>query len=41
MIAVYEAPMRIGPLANREAALRIAAKLKALGHASSLVAPVA
>jgi DedD protein len=33
--------VRIGPLADREAAQRTAAKLKALGHASSMVAPAA
>jgi DedD protein len=33
--------VRIGPLADREAAQRTAAKLKALGHDSSMVAPAA
>jgi DedD protein len=33
--------VRIGPLADRDTALKVAAKLKALGHASSLVAPAA
>ncbi len=31
--------VRVGPLADREAAVRMAAKLKGLGHDSSLVAP--
>jgi cell division septation protein DedD len=31
--------VRVGPLADRNAAERTAAKLKALGHASSLVSP--
>jgi DedD protein len=31
--------VRIGPLADREAAQRTAAKLKSLGHDSSMVAP--
>jgi DedD protein len=33
--------VRVGPLADRESAERTAAKLKSLGHASSLVAPAA
>jgi DedD protein len=33
--------VRVGPVANRESAERIAAKLKSLGHAGSLVAPAA
>jgi DedD protein len=32
--------VRVGPLANRDAADRTAAKLKSIGHVSSLVAPV-
>jgi len=31
--------VRIGPLANREAADRTASKLKSLGHVSTIVAP--
>jgi DedD protein len=31
--------VRVGPLANRDAADRTAAKLKSIGHVSSLVAP--
>jgi DedD protein len=31
--------VRVGPLADRDAAERTAAKLKSIGHASSLVAP--
>jgi DedD protein len=31
--------VRVGPLADRESAERVAAKLKSLGHVSSLVAP--
>lgn len=31
--------VRVGPLANRDTAERTAAKLKSIGHASSLVAP--
>jgi DedD protein len=33
--------VRVGPLADRESAERMAAKLKSLGHAGSLVAPTA
>ena len=33
--------VRVGPLADRESAERIAAKLKSLGHVGSLVAPAA
>jgi DedD protein len=33
--------VRVGPLADRESAERMAAKLKAAGHAGSLVAPAA
>jgi DedD protein len=33
--------VRVGPLADRQSADRMAAKLKSLGHASSIVAPVA
>lgn len=33
--------VRVGPLSNRESAERMAAKLKSLGHAGSLVAPAA
>ncbi len=33
--------VRVGPLANRESAERMAAKLKSLGHVGSLVAPTA
>jgi DedD protein len=33
--------VRIGPLSDREAAQRTAAKLKSLGHVSSMVAPAA
>jgi DedD protein len=33
--------VRVGPLADRESAERIATKLKSLGHVGSLVAPVA
>jgi len=33
--------VRVGPLADRESAERMAAKLKSLGHAGSLVAPAA
>jgi DedD protein len=33
--------VRVGPLANRESAERMAAKLKSLGHVSSLVSPAA
>jgi DedD protein len=33
--------VRVGPLSDRELAERMAAKLKALGHAGSLVAPAA
>jgi cell division septation protein DedD len=33
--------VRVGTLANRESAERMAAKLKALGHVGSLVAPAA
>jgi DedD protein len=31
--------VRVGPLASRDAADRTAAKLKSIGHVSSLVAP--
>jgi DedD protein len=31
--------VRVGPLADRESADRTAAKLKTLGHGSSLIAP--
>jgi len=31
--------VRVGPLADRESAERMAAKLKTLGHISSLVSP--
>jgi DedD protein len=33
--------VRVGPLVDRESAERMAAKLKSLGHAGSLVAPAA
>jgi DedD protein len=33
--------VRVGPLADRESAERTAAKLKSLGHVSSLVSPSA
>jgi cell division septation protein DedD len=33
--------VRVGPVADRESAERIAAKLKSLGHVGSLVAPAA
>jgi cell division septation protein DedD len=33
--------VRVGPLADRESAERMAAKLKTLGHVSSLVSPAA
>jgi DedD protein len=33
--------VRVGPLANRQSAERMAAKLKSLGHVGSLVAPAA
>jgi DedD protein len=33
--------VRVGPVANRESAERIAAKLKSLGHVGSMVAPAA
>jgi DedD protein len=33
--------VRVGPFADRESAERMAAKLKSLGHAGSLVAPAA
>ena len=33
--------VRVGPLSDRESAERTAAKLKSLGHVSSLVAPTA
>ncbi len=33
--------VRVGPMADRESAERMAAKLKSLGHAGSLVAPAA
>jgi DedD protein len=33
--------VRVGPLADRESAERMAAKLKSIGHVSSLVAPAA
>jgi cell division septation protein DedD len=32
--------VRIGPMADRGAAVQTVAKLKALGHAASIVAPV-
>jgi len=31
--------VRVGPLANRDSAERTAAKLKSIGHVSSLVSP--
>ena len=33
--------VRVGPLADRESAERMAAKLKSLGHIGSVVAPAA